>query len=124
MIVGVGLEIIDISKWELDVAAKEASWIQRIFTGSEREYCQRQADPFGALAGAFAAKQAALKAFAKTLPKESDLEEVEVLYGKAEQLISLQGTLLELKAHMGVTRCFVSISHTKFYATAVVVLEA
>jgi len=124
MIIGIGLEIVDIDTWELAIASKGAPWIQSVFTIDERKYCQGQEDPYAKLAGIFAAKQAVLKALAKTRTEESDFHEVEILCNDGKTTISLKGKLLELRAHMALTRCFVSITQTSNYAVAVVVPEA
>ena len=123
MILGVGFDLVDVGELQSEVDAKREEWLNRTFTATEREYCRRQADPYRCFAGAFAAKEGALKALGTGWTDESDLRDVQVDHKHDRPVISLSGSLLEASHKIGVRSLFVSISHTKNYAAAVVVLE-
>ena len=58
MIVGIGLDLVDIREFQAEVDEKREEWLVRVFTTREREYCGTQADPYRHFAGTFAAKEA------------------------------------------------------------------
>ncbi len=123
MIVGIGFDLVDVGELQEEVEAKREEWLRRVFTATEREYCERQADPYRSFAGTFAAKEGALKALGTGWTDQSDLLDVEVGHKDGRPEISMRGSLLEASQRIGVKSVFVSISHTKNYAAAVVVLE-
>lgn len=123
MILGVGFDLVDVGELQEEVEAKREEWLRRVFTATEREYCERQADPYRSFAGTFAAKEGALKALGTGWTDQSDLLDVQVSHNDGRPGISLNGPVLEVSQRMGVKTTFVSISHTKNYAAAVVVLE-
>ena len=124
MIVGVGFDLVDVEELQAEVDAKRAEWLRRVFSTTEQEYCGRQADPYRSFAGTFAAKEAVLKALGTGWTDQSDLLDVEVGHNSEKPVISLTGPLQEVSNRLGVRSLFVSISHTKSYAAAVVVLES
>ena len=124
MIVGVGFDLVDVEELQGEVDSTGAEWLQRIFTATEQEYCGRQADPYRSFAGTFAAKEAALKALGTGWTDQADLLDVEVGHNSGKPVIALNRHLLEVSNRLGVRSVFVSISHTKSYAAAVVVLES
>ena len=123
MIFGVGLDIVDIDEWEVEVNKAGLRWIERVFTAAERTHCEKHADPYRSFAGVLAAKEAALKALGKGLSNETDWQDVEIVHNSGQPAVSLKGAALEISRRLPVNRIVVSISHTKHYAAAVVILE-
>jgi holo-[acyl-carrier protein] synthase len=123
MIVGVGLDIVDIDEWEAEVNQAGLPWIERVFTVAERGHCGKHADPYRSFAGVLAAKEAALKALGKGWSNETDWQDVEIVHNAAKPTVSLKGSTLEVSRGLAVIRIVVSITHTKHSAAAVVILE-
>lgn len=123
MIVGVGLDIVDVDEWEAEVNRAGLRWIERVFTAGERSHCEKHADPYRSFAGVLAAKEAALKALGRGWSNETDWQDVEVMHDSGQPTVLLRGSALEISRQMSVNRIFASISHTKHYAAAVVILE-
>ena len=122
MILGIGTDIVEISR--IRKAAARESFVGRVFTRAEAEYCQSRGHGMAAsLAGRFAAKEAFMKALGTGL-REGRLQEIEIL---ADELgcphVELAGRFLALARQRGVARCQISISHSREYATALCVLE-
>ena len=123
MIVGVGLDLCEVSR----VAALLDRWGERfaakIFTPAERAYCRGRAQPAQHFAARFAAREAALKAL--SVPSGLQWHELEVLStpGKGPEL-RLSGGAAIAAARLGVTRVHLTLSHAADVAAAVVVLEA
>ena len=61
MIVGVGTDIIEVSRLKHMFDRFGYKFVERLFTSTEIEYCFAQANPFIHLAGRFAAKRSGSK---------------------------------------------------------------
>ena len=123
MIVGLGLDVVDIDEWEQEVNARGSTWIERVFNATEQDYCKGQADPYRSFAGLLAAKEATLKAFGTGWSDDADWQDIEVLHYHGKPVISINGALLAARIETSITRIAVSVTHTKHYAAAVVILE-
>jgi holo-[acyl-carrier protein] synthase len=99
---------------------------QEVFTVSELEYCARRARPDEHLAARFAAKEAVFKALGAANLSGQHWRDVEVRSdphtGRSQ--VILHGRVKEAAAALGATNVFVSLSHTRDWAVASVVLEA
>ncbi len=63
MILGIGTDIVDVSRIKEAVQKWSVRFLNRIYTEKEIFYCYLRKDPFPHLAGRFAAKEAVVKAF-------------------------------------------------------------
>ena len=122
MIVGVGCDIIEIEL--IARAIKRESFIRRVFTAEEAAYCQRRGQQAPAsFAARFAAKEAVLKAFGTGL-REGSLQEIAVnndVLGKP--LVQLSGHFAMLAKQLGVKNIQISLSHSRDFAVAYVIME-
>lgn len=124
MILGTGVDLVDVERIAQAVARHGDRFLQRVFTPGEIAYCDSSAAHRASrLAARFAAKEAALKALGIGLRevKWTDMEVTRDEQGKPS--LRLSGRLAEIAAHRGVTRLHLSLSHTKQYAIAQVVAE-
>ncbi len=115
MIVGVGIDVVDIARFmaTLDRAPRLRD---RLFTAAERDL------PDASLAARFAAKEAIAKALgAPGTMSWQDATVHRVLAGPPE--IEVSGTVAARADELGVTRFHLSISHDAGIASAVVVAE-
>jgi len=108
-----GVDIEDVGRIRTAVARFGKRFLRRIYTQSEIDYCMKKRDPYPHLTARFAAKEAAVKAFAqlgKTFTKDFE--------------IVATGDIPKLVYHGGVRfspyEISLSISHTRELATAVV----
>ena len=124
MIAGVGLDLVDIRDFQTEVDEKRQEWLERVFTVGEREYCSHQSDPYRHLAGTLAAKEATLKAFGTGWTDQNDWQNIEVIRELERPSLLLSGPLEEMSVRLKISRFFLSITHTRDYAAAVVVLES
>ena len=108
-----------------DVLARTPRFRTRVFTASERGYCDaRGASSAQHYAARFAAKEAALKALGTGWSGGVGWQDVEVVNdssGRPELILS--GTALELFRRSGATHSHLSLSHTAEHAVAQVILE-
>lgn len=122
MIVGVGCDIIEIER--IARAIKSESFIRRVFTAEEAAYCQRRGQQAAAsLAARFAAKEAVLKALGTGL-REGSLQEIAVDNdGLGKPLVQLSGHFAMLAKQLGVKNIQISLSHSREFAVAYVIME-
>lgn len=122
MIVGIGCDIIEIER--IARAIKSESFIRRVFTAEEAAYCQRRGQQAAAsFAARFAAKEAVLKALGTGL-REGSLQEIAVDNdGLGKPLVQLSGHFAMLAKQLGVKNIQISLSHSRDFAVAYVIME-
>ena len=115
MIVGLGTDIVSVSRIEL--VLMHESRLGNIFTEAEQEYCNTKFRSQGYYAGHWAAKEAYIKAHGEMELRPHHIEVTHEESGKPKIVISPDAP--------GIHDCAinVSISHENDYATAVVILE-
>ncbi len=62
MILGIGVDLVDINRIERSMTRFGARFLDRVFTEAEQSYCHSMAKPAAAFAKRYAAKEAAVKA--------------------------------------------------------------
>ena len=115
MIVGVGIDVVDISRFGASMARTPALAV-KLFTPGERDR------PISSLAARFAAKEALAKALgAPRGLRWHDAEIVSMDDGRPE--LRVRGTIEALATQLGITSWHVSLSHDAGIASAVVIAE-
>lgn len=126
MIVGVGLDLVDIPRVAELLASKGARAEARLFTAGELAYARARAEPARHLAARFAAKEAAFKALAGSDAARGigwhDIEVANEWDGRPR--LVLHGRAAERAAALGVVRTHLTLTHADQVAGAVVVLES
>jgi holo-[acyl-carrier protein] synthase len=123
MIVGVGIDIIEVDrigeKLERGKALRE-----KIFSPAEIAFCESKANRAQHYAARFAAKEAFLKAIGAGLSLSHELHEIEVrVDSTGKPGIGLTGTFLTLAQENKWNKIHLSLSHVQSMACAVVILE-
>ena len=125
MIVGLGIDAVDIDRIERMLAAKGDRILHRLFTGEELSYLSTKVAPAQHLAVRIAAKEATYKALAgNDLARGIGWREVEVFSRDdgAPQL-RLHGRAADRYAELSATSIHVSLTHSAATAVAVVIVE-
>jgi holo-[acyl-carrier protein] synthase len=116
VIVGVGIDVVDVSRFE-EALERTPTMRERLFTEAERER------PLASLAARFAAKEALAKALgAPTGMAWHDAEVVSEATGNPE--FAIRGSVLARANDLGAKSVHVSLSHDAGIASAVVILES
>ena len=115
MIVGVGIDVVDIDRFE-QTMRRTPALRDRLFTPDERDL------PMGSLAARFAAKEALAKALGA--PRELQWHDAEVVKEDSgrPQLV-MRGTVAARAAELGIASVHLSLSHDAGIASAMVVAE-
>jgi holo-[acyl-carrier protein] synthase len=122
MIVGVGVDVVDVERFRR-VLARTPSMRERLFTADELTYVKPRPDPVPSLAARFAAREAMMKALGLGLGAFGFHDvSVQVSVGGAPSLIVVDRAA-ELAAQRGVETFHLSLSHDGPVATAVVVAD-
>lgn len=125
MIVGIGIDVVEIARIHAVYERHRERFLKRILTLAEREYVLQYSDPTQRLAGRWAAKEAALKALGTGLAAGIRWRDVEILNaagGKPE--LTLHGQAAERARALCVAAKHVTITHSDSLAVAQVILES
>src|SRR5437879_13822182 len=124
MIVGVGVDIIEISRIKAALERNGERFIARIFTASEQVYCEARRLREMHYAGRFAAKEAAFKALGTGWAGQIRWTDVEVESRESgPPRLKFYGAAFERFQALGTTIAHLSISHSRDYAAATALLE-
>ena len=124
MIVGIGIDLIEIERIKSIYNRHRERFITRILTPAEQEYVLRHSDPSARLAGRWAVKEAALKALGTGLAEGIRWRDVEVLPDTlGKPILQLHGKALQRAAALEANRFHVTITHSEQLAMAQVILE-
>ena len=124
MIVGIGLDLVEVERMRDFHRRRGATGLARVFTARELDYCLDHADPAPSLAARFAAKEAFFKAVGTGWGVGGALLEVEVRRaGSGDPDLAISGRAAESLADTGAAHIHVTLTHTAKTAAAVVILE-
>lgn len=125
MILGIGVDTVEIARIQRFLDEGNQPLLDRLFTPAEQEYCRPKKQAAACLAARFAAKEALVKALGTGLRDGLSWTEMEVrnndlgkpelhLTGRSRQILEQRGSMI---SHL-------SLSHDGAHAVAMVVLEA
>ncbi|MDQ2666412.1 MAG: holo-ACP synthase [Gemmatimonadota bacterium] len=126
MIVGVGIDMVEVERMRRLLERKGERALARMFTPTEIAYAHSHPEPERQLAARVAAKEAAYKALSgNDLARAIGWRELEVTStrGHAPSLL-LHGRAGIRAAELAVSRIHLSITHTEHMAAAYVVAES
>ena len=125
MIVGLGMDLVDVARIQALVARHGARARSRLFTAAEVAYAERRPVPARHYAARFAAKEAAFKALALGDGARRiswlDIEVVNERDGRPT--LRLHGVAAACASGLGVSGYWITITHGEAVAAATVVLE-
>ena len=121
MIIGLGTDIIEIERVKKAVGKK--NFLNNVFTKTEQNYCEsRGKNSAASYAARFAAKEAFFKALGTGIfTKLTDVEIINDERGAPK--IFLHGKAKTLAESKCVEKIFISLSHSREFATAICIIE-
>ena len=125
MLVGTGIDLIEIDRIGASVKRFGPRFLERVFTQKEIAYCslkKKTADE--SFAARFAAKEAGAKAMGTGISRGVSWQEIEVVRypGQRPELV-FHGRAKEIANHLGVRNISLSLTHNGSVAMAAVALE-
>ncbi len=125
MIVGTGIDLVEVERVRKMLARHGERALRRLFTPAEVEFCRQSADPAPCFAARLAAKEAALKALGTGQARGIRWRDVEVVRsGPDGPTLRLGAAALARARHVGAARSWLSLSHERRHACALVLLES
>ena len=125
-IVGLGLDLAQIARFERVYARHGDHLLERIFTDAERAYCElRPRSRMTHYTGRFAVKEAVMKVLGTGWARGVRWRDIEVVRasGQAPELV-LHGIAAEVARKKGIAKIHITITHDAGIAAAVAVAES
>jgi holo-[acyl-carrier protein] synthase len=124
MIVGLGIDQIEIERVGRAWDRFGARFGRRVYTEAEWRYCLSRLHPAQSLAGRFAAKEAAMKALGLGWPAGIGFRDIEVTRESSGRPGLRFNKLAASRAEMlGVNRAALSMTHDQTFSSATVIFE-
>ncbi|WP_461834111.1 holo-ACP synthase [Desulfothermus sp.] len=122
MILGIGFDLVEVGRISSAIERWGDKFIFRILTERERDLASK--DIVRYVASRFAAKEAFVKALGTGFSQGVSLQHIEIIPGQTTPpQIELNARASYVAHQLGVKKIFLSISHEKNIAGAMVVLE-
>ncbi len=124
MIIGCGIDLVSIDRIKKIINRWESHFLRKVYTEQEIMYCEmKNTNRYQSYAGMFAAKEAYVKALGTGF-RQISWKEIEVdRDDQNKPIIRLSERLSRVNNHRNIDSVYVSISHTKKYAVAQVIIE-
>ncbi|HEX9252629.1 MAG TPA: holo-ACP synthase [Ignavibacteriaceae bacterium] len=121
MVIGIGIDIIEIERIKISIDKFGDSFLNKIYTKNELEYCLAKHNKYQHLAARFAAKEAIYKALATEWEKGTTWKSIEItnepnglpvvaFFGKLKDFLSEDKDIK------------ISLSHSEHYVTGVAII--
>jgi holo-[acyl-carrier protein] synthase len=124
MIYGIGIDLVENDRMNKIIQKWGDKFLCRVFSESEVAYCGHHAQAHIHYSARFAVKESFLKAIGIGLGRGVKLNEIEVVNEESgKPNLMLYGGAQEHFVQAGIETIHLSITHTKKYASAMVLLE-
>ena len=125
MIVGTGVDIVEVARIKKSLEKHFPRFEQKIFTPNEISYCRSRPEPGIHFAARFAAKEAVMKCLGTGMDQGIAFKDIEVTREKTgKPAITLYGKGTEISSRLKIKKIHISISHDKNHAIAQAIAEA
>ena len=122
VIIGMGCDLVEVAR--IKKAIENPRFVEKVYTQSEIDYCQKRGKQQAmSFAARFAAKEAAAKALGTGF-RSANMRDEEITNDElGKPILKLTGNFQERAKELGCKYFHVSLSHTKEYGLAQVILE-
>ncbi|MCH8170933.1 MAG: holo-ACP synthase, partial [Bacteroidetes bacterium] len=116
MVIGIGIDIIEIDRIKESVEKYGDSFLNKIYTKTELDYCLNKSNKYQHLAARFAAKEAVYKALTTGTQEKAGWQNIEILNKtNGMPIVKLKGYLENYLTNGNSLK--ISISHSNQYVT-------
>jgi holo-[acyl-carrier protein] synthase len=124
MIIGSGIDMVEIGRIQHAMDRYGKRFLDRVYTPAEQAYCLRKRKAAESFAARFAAKEAGAKALGTGISYGVNWLEFEVIRElSGRPSLQFHGRAAQIAARLGFAHAALSITHTAELATASVILE-
>lgn len=121
MVIGIGIDIIEIERIKKSIDTYGDSFLNKIFTKNELDYCLAKHNKYQHLAARFAAKEAIYKALATGWKKDATWKSIEIINEpNGLPVVKFFGKLKEFISEDKDTK--ISLSHSDNYVACVAII--
>ena len=121
MIIGVGIDIIEIERIKESVDKFGNKFLNKIYTKSELEYCLTKSSKYQHLAARFAAKEAVYKALTTGWHEKATWQDIEISNEpNGMPIVTLKGKLKAFLSNNSSLK--ISMSHSRDYVSCVAII--
>ena len=123
MLAGLGTDLMEVERIAQKIN-KESGFREMVFSKTEIAYCESKTNKFEHYAARFAVKEAFFKALGTGWLEGTQFNEVEITNDESgKPALVLLGKTKKTLSAWGISKIFVSLSHLKAIASAVVIIE-
>ncbi|MGB6219645.1 holo-ACP synthase [Haloferula sp.] len=116
---GIGIDVVEVERIESSMSEFGDRFAEKVFTQSEREYCDSQRKSGLHYAARFAAKEAISKAFGTGIGKDLGWLDMEIVRKESgEPQLVLSGAGKAFAEKNGIVEVKISLTHARHYAAA------
>lgn len=124
MIVGIGVDLVDVRRMEAIIFRWQERFLKRIFTRNEIHYCNNKKNPAQRFATRYASKEAFIKALYPKGQEGISMRDIEIDQREGRPAIHLFGRVREYAEGRGIKKIHLMVSHDGDYGIANVILES
>src|SRR5690242_20968239 len=119
-----GVDIAEVDRIQKAIERYGETFLRRLYTQKERDYCEQFKNKCERYAGRFAAKEAAMKALGTGWRRGVRWVDLEVVREKSGRpTLAISGEAAKIAKQIGVMSVALSITHTATQAMAQVIFE-
>ena len=124
MILGCGVDLMDVARFEDEAARRGDSLIEELFSAPERAWCRRRRRAAEGYAQAYAAKEAVFKALGTGKVGRMAWSDIELGWhdGPVRPAVTLSGETAAVAGRLGVTAVHVALAAARGQAVAWVIV--
>ncbi len=124
MIIGVGIDLVQIERMERAFDRFGEAFLQRVFCPGEISWCKKKQNPYPCFAARFAAKEAFVKALGTGFSGGITLKDIWIeRLDTGAPVLRFSNRAKQMMEELGSSRVHVSLTHEMDVAAAVVVME-
>jgi holo-[acyl-carrier protein] synthase len=123
MIIGIGIDLVDVRRMEGIIFRWQEKFLKRIFTEKEISYCNNKKNPAQRFATRYAAKEAFVKALYPKGTEGINFREIEIGEKENRPTINMFDKIKQYCDNKGVKNIHLMLSHDGNYGIANVILE-
>ena len=124
MIIGTGLDIIEIKRIKNSIEKYSPKFEKRVFTSNEINYCKSQGNPAKHYAARFAVKEAVSKCLGTGITGTLGFQDMEIAHeDTGKPVLKMIGKGKELFQKLKLKSIHITISHDRTYAIAYAIAE-
>ncbi|MFH1873708.1 MAG: holo-ACP synthase [Pseudomonadota bacterium] len=124
MILGIGIDIVDVRRIEDIIVRWQDAFLRRVFTDDEIRHCNNKKNPAQRFATRFAAKKAFIKALYPKGETNFSYTDIEIGEKNRRPVVNLFGAAKTHAAAAEIKNIHLMLSHDGNYGVANVVLES